>query len=121
MRINSLFLTVLSDFFSIHPPASVLPANDKILDLAFRNGPQSMKYLGFLITILLLIEFYRRFHRAQGQKLQYMVLKHVPQHPGFIIIGRAVLYAKRFRGHDLDMVDVAPVPNRLKNGVGKTE
>ena len=50
-----------------------------------------------------------------------MVLKHVAHHAGFFVIAAAILDADVLRRSDLHVVDVAPVPNRLKHRVGETE
>ncbi len=50
-----------------------------------------------------------------------MVLKHVAHHAGLVIIAAAIFHAHGFRRGNLHVVDVAPVPDRLENGVGETE
>ena len=50
-----------------------------------------------------------------------MVLKHVPHNAGLVIVTAAIFHSHGFRRGNLDVVDVAPVPDRLENGVGETE
>ena len=50
-----------------------------------------------------------------------MVLEHVPQHARLIVKSAAVADAQGFGGGDADVVDVAAVPDRLEQGVGKAQ
>ena len=50
-----------------------------------------------------------------------MILKHIPQGAGFIIVIRSVFDADGLGLCDLYVVDVITVPDRLKNSVGETE
>ena len=50
-----------------------------------------------------------------------MVLHHVAQSARAFIITRASLDPERFRRGDLDMIDVAGIPERLENGVREPE
>ncbi len=50
-----------------------------------------------------------------------MILHHVAQRAGAFVIAGAAFHAERFRGRDLDMIDVTRVPERLEDRVGKSE
>ncbi len=50
-----------------------------------------------------------------------MVLDHVPHGSGLFVVRAPVLHAEVFGDGDLDMVDVAPVPDGFEEGVGETE
>ena len=50
-----------------------------------------------------------------------MVLDHIAQRPGMVVVVTAVFYAHLFGHGDLYMIDVAPVPNRFKKGIGKAK
>ena len=41
--------------------------------------------------------------------------------PGAFVVTGAAFHAERFRGGDLDVIDVARVPERLENRVGETQ
>ena len=60
-----------------------------------------------------------RLHGNQGKQLHHMVLKHIPQNPGLLIISGPVLHSQRLGRTDIDIVDILPVPDRLKDGIGK--
>ena len=48
-----------------------------------------------------------------------MVLEHVSQNPGFLVVPGAAPDNRLFRRGNLDVVDIIAVPDRLKNRVGK--
>ena len=50
-----------------------------------------------------------------------MILKHVAQHTGFLIISRTGADSQLFGGNNADISNMMPVPERFKNGVGKPE
>src|SRR2546423_5654792 len=50
-----------------------------------------------------------------------MVLYHIPDSPGLLVVRTSALYAKILCHRNLDMVNVAPVPHRLKNTVSQAE
>ena len=50
-----------------------------------------------------------------------MVLDHVAERPGRLVVPPAVLDADGLRDRDLDVVDVAGVPDRLEEGVREPE
>ena len=50
-----------------------------------------------------------------------MVLEHVPQYSGLVIISSSVFDAECFGGRYLDMIYMVSVPKRFKNRVGKPE
>src|SRR4029453_12889705 len=63
----------------------------------------------------------RRFHRDETEQLEEMILYHVAQGPGGLIITGTVFHAQRFRGGDLNVVDEARVPKWLEDRVRKTQ
>src|SRR5438046_1909749 len=62
-----------------------------------------------------------RFHCDKAKKLQQMVLHHVAQGAGGFVVPGAPFYPECFRGGDLDVIDVARVPDWLENRIGETE
>ena len=50
-----------------------------------------------------------------------MVLNHVAQRPGLVVVAAAMADADRLGDGDLHVVDVAPVPDRLEQGVGEAK
>ena len=60
-------------------------------------------------------------HGDRRHHLRQVILDHVAQRAGFLVVGAAALHADRFRGGDLHVVDVAPVPQRLEDAVAEAE
>ena len=50
-----------------------------------------------------------------------MVLKHITQHTGLIIVVRAAADGAALGHADLHMIDVGGIPDRLKQRIGETE
>ena len=66
-------------------------------------------------------ERHRRLHGAERQHLQHVVLHHVAQRAGFLVITAAVAHAEFFADGDLHVVHGFAVPQPLENGIGKAE
>ena len=62
-----------------------------------------------------------RLHGDRRHHLQQMVLDHVAQRAGFLVIGAAAFHADRFGRRDLHVIDIAAVPQRLENSVAEAE
>ena len=77
--------------------------------------------LGALIAHRVRFEDGRRLHRDRRHHLQQVILDHVAQRAGFLVVRAAAFDADRFRGRDLHVVDVAPVPQRLEDAVAEAE
>ena len=63
----------------------------------------------------------RRLHRRQREELEHVVLDHVAQRAGLLVVAAAPLDAERLGDGDLHVVDVAAVPERLEDAVGEAE
>ncbi len=48
-------------------------------------------------------------------------MKHVPHNAGLVIVTAPIFHSHGFCRGNLDVIDVAPVPDRLKDGIGETE
>ena len=63
----------------------------------------------------------RRLHRHQREQLQHVVLDHVAQRAGTVVVAAAVLDAEGLGHGDLHVVDVLRVPQRLEQRVGEAQ
>ena len=63
----------------------------------------------------------RRLHGHQGQQLHQVVLKHIPQHAGLVVVVGPLGHIQGFGHGNLHMVDVVAIPDGFKDGVGKAE
>src|SRR5438105_5100042 len=64
---------------------------------------------------------YGWFHGNQCEELEDMVLYHVADGSRLFVVGATALYANVFCDGDLDMVNIAPVPDRFKDAVCQAE
>src|SRR2546429_8931414 len=62
-----------------------------------------------------------RLAGSQRGKLKTVALNHAAERPCRFIKTAATLYAERFRGCDLHVIDVIAVPKRLENAVAKAQ
>ena len=85
------------------------------------DGADIAQYLGFLVAHRVGIQRSGRFHGHQRKQLQQVVLEHVAHHAGLIVIATASAYIHILGHGDLDVGNVAPVPHRLEQRVGKTQ
>ena len=80
-----------------------------------------MENLGLLITDGVTGEGGNRLHRDQRQHLQQVILHHIPQCTGLLVVAATSLDADSLGNRHLDVVHVAPVPDRLEDPVSKAE
>ena len=103
-------------------PADVLAADDVFGDVrAVTHRAQRTQHLHLFAAHAVRAEVGRRLHAHEGQELDQMVLHHVAQRAAGLVVTRAPLDAERFAGGDLDVVDVAVVPDRLEDGIGEAQ
>jgi hypothetical protein len=67
------------------------------------------------------LEARRGFHGHEREDLHHVVLEHVPQYPGLLIVARPVLHPQGFSGGDGHRLNVSPVPDGLEYGICETE
>ena len=102
------------------PPAAargVLAAHGIRADGGRGDRPQAAHHLGLLVAHLVRLEQVRRLHRHQRDQLQHVVLHHVAQRAGLVVITRAAFEADGLRHRDLHVVDRRCVPQRLEQRV----
>ena len=75
----------------------------------------------FLLRISSAFEGDHRFHGHQAEQLQQVVLHHVAQGAGAVVVAAAVLHAHLLGHRDGHVIDVAAVPDRLEEGIGEAE
>ena len=93
-------------------------AKDKIVRI---NRTHGVQHAQFFIAYLVGIEPGRGFHRNKTKQLQQMVLQHIAYRPVFIIISGAIADTNCFSHCDLHMINIAIVPQRFKNHIGKPQ
>jgi len=67
------------------------------------------------------VERNRRFHGGERDELHDMVGHHVAQRTGVIEVAAASFHSHRFRHRNLHVIDVAAIPYRLEDSIGKAK
>ncbi len=82
------------------------------------DGPQ---HAHLLVAQGVSLEVDGRLHGHQAEQLEHVVLEDVAAGTGLLVEGAAGAHAEVLGHGDLDVVDVAPVPDRLEDAVGEAE
>ena len=94
---------------------TVLPAHDVLR----RHRLKRADDLQLFVPDRVGVELIGRLHRDQAEKLHHMVLHHVPHGARLVIIGTTPAHAHGFGHRDLDVIDMARVPQRLEQYIGE--
>src|SRR5271157_2773863 len=115
------FFPVRGNGLAIDLAFSILTNSNELGEPFERKGPDGTEDLILLVAYRISLKGHRRLHRCERQDLKQVTLKHVPDHPCFLIVRGPVLNAKSLSHGDLYMINVVAVPERLENGIGKAE
>ena len=111
MRIDARFLAIAHDRRTVgHDAGPVLSAHGMPGDLVRIQDAHGFQQLGLLIADGVGRDRARRFHAQIGEHLQHVVLDHVAQHAGAVVVAAAALDADGLGDSELDMVHVVLVP-----------
>ena len=106
---------------AVHFARGILAAHDVRVHLAGRQRTDGPEQFDLFIADGFGLQRHRRFHRHQGEHLQQVVLHHVTQGAGFLVITAAGADAQFLAHRNLDVVHRLAVPELLENRIGKTE
>ena len=104
---------------AVYPAGGVLPARRVLVDRVFVDRTQGMEHIHFLATDIIGVVGHRRFHGDQTQNQHQVILHHVTQRAGVLVIAGTMLDSQRFRDCDRDMIDIAAIPNGFEDGIGE--
>ena len=82
---------------------------------------ERLQHLQLLVAQRVGLHRVRRLHGDEAQELHHMVLHHVADRAGVVVVGAAALDAERLGDRDLHVVDMRVVPHRLEEGVGEAQ
>ena len=99
----------------------VLAAHRCLRGLGAADALQRAQHLQLLVAHRIGVHRGGRFHGDEAEQLQDVVLHHVAQRAGLVVIGHAVFEADGLRDGDLHVVDMGGVPQRLVERVGKAQ
>ena len=85
------------------------------------NRTNGMKDIDFLVADLVGLEGDHWLHRYETEQLHQVILHHVTQGSGVIVIAASMFDPDRFDSGDGDAIHITPVPKRLKEWIGKSE
>ena len=112
---------ITAHFFAIEGAAAILPAHDAFTHGVGANRPHGMEHIDFLVANLIGIESDHRFHGHKTKELHQVILHHVAQRAGLVVIATAMPDTHCFGHGDSHIVNVTPVPNRLEERIGEAE
>ena len=104
-----------------HFALAVLAAHRAGQDIFRTQRLDRVQDLGLLVAHRVRLEGNGRLHRGQADELHDVVGHHVAQRAGGIVVAAALFNPDGFAHRNLHVIDVAPVPDRLENSVGKAE
>ncbi len=100
---------------------AVLSAHRPLGRLLAVDALQRTQHLQLLVAHRIGLHRARRFHRHEAQKLQHVVLHHVAQRAGLVVIGDAVFQPDGFGHGDLHVVDMGGIPQRFVERIGEAQ
>ncbi len=110
---------VSGHLLALHFAAAVLAAHGKLRNLVSWDRADGAQHIGLLIANLFIFKGNRRLHGHQAEHLQKVVLHHVAQRAGAFVVGPTMPDPIFFCHGDLDVFNVAPVPNGLEQRVSE--
>ncbi len=112
---------VAGDRLAVDRALGVLAAHRQGWDLVRLHRLQGAQHLQLLVAHAIGIERHRRVHRDQAQQLQHVILQHVAQRAGFVVIAAAAFQADRLGDSDLHVVDHVGGPQAFEDRVGEAQ
>ena len=100
---------------------AVLAANGERAGIGIVDRLQAAQHLQLLVAHRIRVHVRRRLHGDEAEKLHDVVLHHVAQRPGGVVVAAAALDAEAFGDGDLDVVDMGGVPQGLEQRVAEAE
>ena len=119
--INARLLPIARYVFAVDTPRTILPAHDPARQIIQRERLNRPQHFDFFVAHAVGVKRNRRLHRHQRQHLQHVILEHVAQLPGLLVISGAMLHAERLRHRNLHVINILAIPDRLENRVRKAE
>ncbi|MCY1173104.1 hypothetical protein D9M73_132550 [compost metagenome] len=119
--VDVLFKVVGRHFLAADTPGTILATYRLVLHILAGDWLEGAQDFHLFVAYRFCLELRGWLHGHQAQQLQQVVLQHVANSPGAIVVGTAVFYAQCLANADLDMVDLVVAPHRLQQGIGKTQ
>ena len=120
-RVHSRLATVACDLCCADPAWAVLAAHHLAADLLRADEAHGTQHLHLLVAQCFCVKGCWWLHRNEGEELEEVILQNVAECTGLFVEGATALHAERLCHGDLDVVDIAAMPDRLENQVAETE
>lgn len=121
LRVDAFFLAEAGEIFAADAGRAVLAGDGVLVDFAVLVGPNGAEEFGAFVADGGGFEDGAGFHGDGGENLEQVVLDHVAESAGFLVVAAAAFDADRLGGGDLDVVDVLAVPERLEERIAEAE
>ena len=121
IRFHFRFLPVARHRLAVHRAGEILAAHDLFRHVFGTQRADGFEQFHLFVADGFGFERHGRFHRHERKDLEHVVLHHVAQRAGFLVITAALAHAEFFADGDLHVVNQVAVPEPLENGIGKAE
>ena len=115
-----ILLTVTNMMLTLPFALSILTTDYIILNICIRHRAERLIHLDNLITEVVSIELYRRFHSHKSEKLREVVLHHITHSSCLVVKSATALYSHILNRRNFYTVNIIAVPQRLKDTISKT-
>ena len=99
----------------------ILGADDIVGDIGRGHGAEGADDFDFFVADAIGGEIGGGFHGDEAEELEEMILDHIAEGASAFVVGATGFDAEGFGGGDLDMIDVAVIPEGLEDFVGEAE
>ena len=115
------FLEIALDRAAGRGSGAILAAHRVLWRFVAVDRLQRPQHLQLFVAHGIRVHRGRRLHGDEAEELQNVVLHHVAQCAGLVVVGDAIFEADGFGHRDLHVVDMGGVPQRLVERVGKAQ
>ena len=121
MRIGAVFVAITGHRNAFNVTGAVLAAHDILRQRGRRKTAQRVQYLQLGVAHCIGGNRGRRLHRDDAQQLQQMVLQHVAQRAGGIVITHPGAHAQIFGDGDLHVGNPFAPPQRFEQHIAEAQ
>jgi hypothetical protein len=106
---------------AVDQAGGVLGAHDRTIHLQRVERHDGAQHVDLLVAHRIGVVGHGRLHRREGDKLHRVVLHHVADRAGLVVVAAARAHAQALGHGDLHVIDIVAVPDRLEDAVAEAE